>query len=52
MSERINVIEAMDCYLPDVDGVVHLADGEAPVGSFVDVALEKATGFDFEGVVA
>ena len=45
-------VARLESQAPDVDGVVHLADGEAPVGSFVDVALEKATGFDFEGVVA
>ena len=45
-------VARLESQAPDVDGVVHLAEGAAAVGSFVDVALKKARGFDFEGVVA
>ena len=45
-------VARLESQAPDVDGVVHLSGGAAPVGSFVDVVLEKAKGFDFEGIVA
>lgn len=44
-------VARMASQAPDVDGVVWLDDASSEVGDFVEVRLDGAAGFDFEGSV-
>ena len=45
-------VARMESQAPDVDGVVWLDGDDSPVGEFVRVRLDKASGFDFVGSVS
>ena len=43
-------VARLESQAPDVDGVTYI-EGNANVGEFVDVCIEKVEGFDFRGKV-